>query len=34
MKESVLNAKEKNNRTLIFLLPNCPQLLKIIVFTR
>ena len=29
MKESVLSLKEKNNRTLIFLLPNCPQVLKI-----
>ena len=29
MKESMLSLKEKQNRTLIFLLPNCPQVLKI-----
>ena len=30
MKESVLSLKEKTHTTLIFLLSNCPQVLKIV----
>jgi len=30
MKESVLSLKEKNIITLVFLLSNCPQVLKVI----
>ena len=29
MRESVLSLNEKNNTTLVFLLSNCPQVLKI-----